>query len=221
MQKILIATPSYDGKVDVHYTNALLQTVLLGYQNEIEFMPLFMAYDSLVQRARNDLLAIAVESNVDGILWIDADMQWHPQWAVDLVKSGKDAVGLPVIKKSIEESYNVKCKPENLIVDADGYMKVDSIGTGFLYLSNKAFKHLWSKGKKYFSNNQERRWVFEVTIKNEDLYSEDTLMCEKLIKGGFDVYIDPAKTCSHIGTLKFTGNFLEFMIKVKEFNDNK
>jgi glycosyltransferase involved in cell wall biosynthesis len=221
MKKILIATPSYDGKVEVHYTNALLHTVLLGYQNQIEFMPLFMAYDSLVQRARNDLIATAVEHKFDGILWIDADMQWDPQWAVDLVNSGKDAIGLPVVKKSREESYNVKCEVENLVTDVNGLIKVQSIGTGFLYLSNKAFNYLWSKGKKYTSNNQERRWVFEVKIQDGDLFSEDTLMCDKLRKGGFDVYIDPSKTCNHIGPLMFSGDFLSFITRVKEFNDNK
>jgi len=78
VKKILIATPSYDGKVDVWYTSALHQTTLIGIEAGIYFHPVFMSYDALIQRSRNDLVALAVEQDFDGILWIDADIEWHP-----------------------------------------------------------------------------------------------------------------------------------------------
>lgn len=216
MKKILIATPSYDGKVDVWYASALHQTALLGMQSNIYFHPVFMSYDALIQRSRNDLLAIAVEQEFDGILWIDADMEWNPQWAIDVVNSNKDALGLPVIKKSIfEESYNVKCKPENLITNDEGFIKVESIGTGFFYMSKAAVKYLWDNSKAYVHNGAKRKWVFEVKIQDGDIISEDVLLCQKLRQGGFNIFIDPSKTCNHVGTLKFSGNFAEFINKIK------
>jgi hypothetical protein len=215
MKRVLIATPSYDGRVDVWYTSALHQTALLGIESQIYFHPIFMSYDALIQRSRNDLLALAVENNFDGVLWIDSDMEWNPQWAIDVVNSGKDVLGLPVIKKSIDsESYNVKCKPEDLITNDKGFIKVESIGTGFLYMSAAAIKYLWDNSEPYVHNNQDRRWVFEVKIENADIISEDVIVCKKLNEGGFDVFIDPSKTCNHIGTLKFVGNFAEFINKL-------
>ena len=216
MLNILIATPSYDGKVDVWYANSLTNTILYGLQNDISFHPLYMAYDSLVQRARNDLAAAAIEGGYDGILWIDSDMEWHPQWAVDAVLSGKDVLGLPVIKKSAyEEQYNIKAKPEQLVVE-DGLMKVDSVGTGFLYLSKDAITYLWDSSKAYVHGGVERRWIFEVKLQGGDIISEDTLMCQKLRKGKFSIFIDPSKTCNHIGIHKFQGNFVEFANRILE-----
>ena len=216
MRKILVATPSYDGKIDVWYANSLMNSVILGLQNEIVFQPVYMSYDALVQRARNDLMAIAVENDFDGILWIDADMEWDPMWALDVVNSGKDVLGLPVIKKSAtEESYNVKCNIEDLNTNEEGLIKVQSVGTGFLYMSKAAIMHLWDNSEAYVHNGQNRKWIFEVKIDNGDIISEDVIVCKKLNDAGFDVFIDPAKTCNHIGALKFSGNFAEFVDKVK------
>ena len=216
MKRVLVATPSYDGKVDVWYASALHQTTLLGAQEGIYFHPIFMSYDALIQRSRNDLVALAVEQDFDGILWIDADIEWAPQWAIEAVKSGKDALGLPCIKKSItEESYNVKCKPEDLIVNDEGLIKVESIGTGFLYLSKKAFTHLWDTSQPYTHNGKDKRWIFEVKIQDNDIISEDVLMCQKLREGGFEIFIDPKKTCNHMGQLKYGGDFAAFIEKIK------
>ena len=215
MKRLLIATPSYDGTVDVWYASALHQTTILGLQNEIYFHPVFMSYDALIQRSRNDLIAVAIEQDFDGILWIDGDIEWAPQWAIDAVNSGKDVFGLPCIKKSItEESYNIKCKPENLIVK-NGYIKVESVGTGFLYLSKQAFTYLWNNSQAYVHNGQNKRWIFEVKIQDGDIISEDVLLCQKLRQGGFNIFIDPSKTCNHVGTVKFSGNFAEFINKIK------
>ena len=216
MKKIMIATPSYDGKLEAWYTNALCQTILAGLQNDIEFLPLFMCYDALVQRARNDLVGVAIGAQCDGVLWIDADIDWEPSWAIDLVKSGKDVVGLPCIKKSLtEEQYNVKCDVPDLVVQ-DGYIKVQSVGTGFLYTSLKAIQHLWDSSEPYTHNNKQMKWVFEVGLKDGDIISEDVKMCEKLRNGGFDVYIDPSKTCGHTGPLRYVGDFEKFIPRVKE-----
>lgn len=212
MRKVLIATPSYDGRLDVWYVNALWRTIILGLQNDIELSPVFMSYDALIQRSRNDLLAVAKENEFDGILWIDSDIEWQPEWAIELINSGKDVIGLPCIKKSIAEQYNVKCKPEDLIVDNDGLIKVESVGTGFLYMSKSAIDKLWDSSEPYTHNGQERRWAFEVIIENGDIVSEDVLVCKKLQ----DVYINPAYTCNHIGSLKFEGNFANFIERIKE-----
>lgn len=213
MLRILIATPSYDGKVDVWYTSALHQTTLLGIQNEIYFHPVFMSYDALIQRSRNDLVALAKDQDFDGILWIDADIEWAPEWAIELVKSEKDVIGIPCIKKSLfEEAYNVKANPEDL---GEGIYPVLSVGTGFIFLSKKAYTHLWDTSEPYTHNGQEKRWIFSVGIEDGDIISEDVTMCKKLREGGFEIFIDSDKTCNHIGTLKYSGNFADFVKRLK------
>jgi hypothetical protein len=57
--------------------------------------------------------------------------------------------------------------------------------------------------------------VFEVKIQDGDIISEDVLMCQKLKDAGFEIWIDSDKTCNHIGTLKFVGNFADFVKRLK------
>ena len=214
MKKVLVATPSYDGTVDVWYASALHQTTLLGIENGIYFHPIFMSYDALIQRSRNDLVALAVNNDFDGILWIDADIEWNPQWAIEVVTSGKDVLGLPCIKKSItEEAYNVKADLAEL---GEGIFAVKSVGTGFLYLSKQAFTYLWDNSEPYVHNGQDKRWIFEVKLQDGDIISEDVLMCQKLREGGFEIFIDATKTCNHVGNLKYVGNFQNFVKRLKE-----
>lgn len=216
MKNILVATPSYDGKIDVWYANALHHTSIIGLKNDVLFHPVFMSYDALVQRSRNDLIAIAKENDFDGVLWIDNDIEWHPEWALEIVNAGKDVLGLPVIKKSaIDESYNIKCKIEDLIKDKDGLIEVESVGTGFLYMSKDAINALWDSATPYNHNGQNRRWIFEVKIQDGDIISEDVLACQRLRDLGFKIFIDPTKTCNHIGSLKFSGDFDKFIEKIK------
>ena len=216
MKRVLIATPSYDGTVDVWYASALHQTTILGLQNEIYFHPVFMSYDALIQRSRNDLVALAVEQEFDDIIWIDSDIEWNPEWLLKLLDYDVDVVGGTYPKKSLEERYPVKCKIEDLIVGENGLIKVESLGTGFLRLSKKAIQYLWDNSEPYIHNGQERRWIFEVKLQDGDIISEDVLMCQKLRDGGFDINLDPLMTCNHVGKLKFQGNFASFMERIKQ-----
>lgn len=216
MRKVLIATPSYDGKVSVYYANALADTIRLGLSEDIYFQAIYMSFDALIQRARNDLVALAIEAEFDDVLWIDSDMEWNPEWAVKFVKSELDVLGAPCIKKSIEEQYNVKCLPENLVPDEDGIIKAEAIGTGFLKMSKKAIQALWEAGEPYISSGQERRWIFDVEIQDGDLVSEDILVCKKLVAAGFDINVDSTITCFHVGVLNYRGDFANFVLRVAE-----
>ena len=216
MKKVLIATPSYDGKLDVWYVNALTESIKAGLGSGVLFQPIYMSYDALVQRARNDLLAVAIQNDFDDIIWIDSDMEWNPQWLLKLLSYEEDVVGGACVKKSVEEQYNVKCKPENLITNDQGLIEIEAIGTGFLRMSKKAFTYLWDNSEPYTSNDQDRRWAFDVKIIDGELVSEDILVCKKLVDGGFKIYLDPSMTCNHVGSLKFTGNFEQFVEKISQ-----
>ena len=215
MKKVLVATPSYDGKIDVWYANSLMSSIVLGLQNDIAFQPVYMSYDALVQRARNDLLAIAVENDFDDIIWIDSDIEWNPEWLLTLLNYEEDVVGGTYPKKAIVETYVVKCAPENLVENDKGLIEVESLGTGFLRMSKKAFTYLWDNSEAYVHNGQDRKWAFEVKLQDGDIISEDVLACQKLRDGGFTINLDPKMTCNHIGPLKFTGNFQEWVERLK------
>lgn len=207
----MIGTPSYDGRLDVWYVNSLMSTILVGRELGIEVIPVWVSFDSLVQRARNDTIAIALESGVDCLVFIDSDIEWTPDDFFKLVLSGKDVIGGTYRKKSDEEQYVLKIGCESK-VDEFGLLKVAGLGTGFMKISRQALLSLWAASEPYIDpkDNSEKRLVCNVVVDAGDLVSEDIHMCRQLSYLGYDVYLNTTITCNHVGTKKFTGNFSQW-----------
>jgi hypothetical protein len=206
MLKVLIATPAYDGRLDVWYTTSLVNSVRIAQDNGIFLHPVFMSYDALVQRARNDLFRLALE--YDAVIWIDSDLEWNPMWIMELLGSDKDVIGGTYRKKTDDaELYTVKT---NNIESKDGLIKVDGLGMGFVKMSKKAVQALWDASQPYQNEGREGRMICDIQIVDGQLCSEDVMLFTKLRGLGFDVWLDPRMTCCHIGTKKFFGNFEDF-----------
>jgi hypothetical protein len=203
----MIGSPSYSGNIDVWYTNSLVNTVKMSYNHDVEITPMWVSFDALIQRARNDTIHIALEGGFDDLIWIDTDIEWQPEWLFQLLDYPVDVVGGTYRKKGDREEYVVR--QPGLIDPRTGLMEVQGLGTGFLRLSRKAMQYLWDTNKPYIDkkDNKERRMIFDVIIANDDLMSEDIYALQKLIDGGFKIWMDPKMTCNHIGPYKFTGSF--------------
>ena len=67
-----------------------------------------MSYDSLVQRARNDLVRLALEDKFDDLIFMDSDQEWNPEWIFKLLEYKEDVIGGTVVKKSDKPVFNVK-----------------------------------------------------------------------------------------------------------------
>ena len=204
--KVLIATPAYDGRLDVWYTTSLVNSVRIAQDNGIFLHPVFMSYDALVQRARNDLFRLGLE--YDAVIWIDSDLEWNPMWIMELLGSDKDVIGGTYRKKTDDaELYTVKTKD---LTATDGLIKVDGLGMGFLKMSKKAVQALWDASQPYQNEGREGRMICDIQIVDGQLVSEDNVVTRKLADLGFDIWLDPRMTCCHIGTKKFYGNFEDF-----------
>ncbi len=213
MRRVLLGTPCFDGRPDAWYMHSVIQTIKVCAVRGIEIVPILMSYDAMVQRARNDLVKLALERGFDDLLFIDADEEWDPLWALALIEHDVDVVGGAVRKKTDDaELYNVRAASPFIPVERrTGLWLVDGIGTGFLRLSKRALQALWESAEPYRDNGSECRMVFNVAIVNGDLVSEDTFMCNTLKAAGFNIYLDPSFTVTHIGPKKFKGDFLTWV----------
>ena len=209
-RRVMIGTMSYDGRLDVFYVNALIET-LRKCPGNVSFAPIFMSYDSLLQRARNDTLAMALKNGFDDIVFIDSDISWEPEWLLRLLEYPVDVVGGTYRKKSDEsEMYVMRNIRNPATVDTrTGLMKVDGLGCGFIRLSRKAMQYLWDASEPY-EDRGEKRMIFEVLVEGNEIISEDMYMCAKLKRGGFDIFLDPRMCCDHVGIKKFQGNFVSW-----------
>ena len=212
-RKVMIATPSFDGRVDVWYASAVINAVRVAQANGIFLHPIFLSYDALIQRARNELVGLAIEGEYDDLIFIDSDIEFHPQWIMELLNCEKDVVGGTYRKKTDDaELYTIKTK--NLKVQ-NGLIKVESLGCGFLKLSSKAFKALWDSSQIYQNEGKVRRMIFNIDIVKDELCSEDVVMCNKLRELGFDIWLNPQMTCCHIGNKKFYGDISNYIERLQ------
>lgn len=216
MKRVLVATPTLDGKLDVWYTISLIETLRHESSIDYEIYPIFFSYDSLIQRSRNGAVKIALENDFDFLFFIDSDVEWTPSDFYKILEHEEDIVAGALIKKDLEnEDYTIKILNETLVTNENlSLIDADAVGTGFLKISKRALQTLWEISPSYTSLEQEFRMIFNVGIDDDGtLISEDYFMCKKWESIGEKVWVDPKVNCNHVGTIKFFGNFEEFLDK--------
>ena len=220
MTKILVGTPAHDGRLDVWYTNSLVNTVKMSFEKDVHVDPIYTSFDSLIQRARNSLFKIAVEEDYDYLFFIASDVEWEPEWFYRIIEYPEDIVGAELVKKSDDqEGYTCKLVNKKLeLNERKNLVKADAVGTGYLKFSKKAVHALWDNSPEY--KNEEKmddapdRLVCNVEIRNGILISEDYVLCKKAKDLGFDLWLDPTITINHMGPKKFIGNIDKFLQKL-------
>ena len=91
---IIFLTPCYNSSLYCTYTESLLQTMFMCKDLGIEATVHFCRNDSLVTRARNNLIAKAMHiKTATHFMFIDADITWNPFDIVKLLVADKHIVG--------------------------------------------------------------------------------------------------------------------------------
>jgi len=208
MKKILIASPCLDQKVDAYFVHSLCESIKLGIKNNLDIRCVFLANESILPMARNELFNLAYHENYDTMVFIDDDETWDEKFLIDILLSKKDVITVPVVNKSDEEiSFNVWVSKNKEVDPDDGYMKVDKTGTGFLKLSRKVFVDLWESNTELFFRNRKIRNICEYTYENGSFVGEDITLCKKIKELGYTIWCNPHHTVSHIGNKMYKGNF--------------
>ena len=92
--KLCILTPCYGGQCHVNYVICLMKTLELFREFNIEVRVEFCKNDSLVSRARNNLMARAMsDPTVTHAMFIDSDITWNPLDIIKMLKTEKELIG--------------------------------------------------------------------------------------------------------------------------------
>lgn len=210
MKKVLIATPCLDQKVDAYYVHSLCESIKLGLKHDLEINAVFLANESILPMARNELFSLAYHQNYDTMVFIDDDEYWNEQVLIDILLSDKDVITVPVVNKGDKDiAYNIVL-PNTLEVDkTDGYIKTLKTGTGFLKMSRKVFVDLFESNTEVGFRGKKLRNICEYGIHVDDFVGEDITLSRKITELGYTIWINPHHTVSHIGNKMYKGNFIK------------
>ena len=147
---LIILTPCYNSSLYAGYTESLLKTMFMCKDLNIPTTVYFCRNDSLVSRARNNLIAKAMNTlDATHFLFIDADITWDPHDILKLLLSDKPIVGgIYPIKNyqwekvvenpdMIRQLLDRKKKSQiDSLVPNDEYVKMNMVRYNINYVSN-------------------------------------------------------------------------------------
>ena len=190
-QQVMIATPLYGGMAQAAYMRSILDLVILLRDSGIGVEWRYLAHESLIPRARNGLVHIFLHDcpTCTHLLFVDADIGFKAPDVLAMLRSGKEVVGAPYVKKGVNwknVAAAVKAQPDEppaSLAQVMGYyvinfaagtqeisldkpVEVKEIGTGLLLISRPVFHRLAAAypQRRYYPDEEEdnstRVWAF-------------------------------------------------------------
>jgi hypothetical protein len=171
---LYILTPSYGGSVFVNYMCSLIQTIDLCNKLGVKIHVEFCKNDSLVSRARNNLVAKAMyDKEMTHIMFIDSDISWDAMDVFKLLLSEKELIGgiyplkhyyweklLPFTSNSTEFTEKSKINPlEKWLDKYDNNPKLQAIVDKNTFLQHQLLKYNFNHHSNYLTVYENRMEV--------------------------------------------------------------
>ena len=213
-----IAMPCYGGMVCEATMTSLLRFVLLAQQSGLNWSLDTMVNESLVTRARNNLMAkLMTNKEATHFLFIDSDIRFDPQSILRMIAYDKDVIGGLYPKKTLPINYVINLLPETKI--QGDIFTVDTMGTGFLMFKRDVYEKLIAAhpttkyaddvglGRNGVDYEKFMYAIFDCKIDDQGHYlSEDWLFCRRWRELGGEIWADSKALLSHLGAYEFAGD---------------
>ena len=210
-----IGIPCYGGMVSEPTMTSFLRFVLLAGQAGLNWSLDTMVNESLVTRARNNLMAkMMTNTTATHFMFIDADIRFQPESILQMIACDKEVIGGLYPKKALPVNYVINLKPETKI--QGDIFTVDTTGTGFLLFKRTVYEKMIAQfpetkyvddvglGKQYEPMMYS---IFDCKIDARGHYlSEDWLFCRRWQDMGGEIWVHSKVLLNHIGHYEFAGD---------------
>ncbi len=174
--------------------------------------------ESIIARARNIALKTFLQSQATHLLFIDSDMGWDPDAALQLLASGKDLVAVAGPRKQHPVSFcALLAGPPVEACPETGLLRAAYVGTGFMLISRACAQKMWDEYPElaYLDGDQnlEFRALFDTEVREKRYWSEDYTFCHRWREIGGDVWVDPRIRLEHVGNFVYAGKFQDAFAK--------
>lgn len=210
-----IGIPCYGGMVSEPTMTSLLRFILLAQQAGLNWSLDTMVNESLVTRARNNLMAKMMSNpQATHFMFIDADIRFQPESILMMMACDKDVIGGLYPKKALPVNYVINLQPQTKI--QGDIFTVDTMGTGFLLFKREVYERLIAAhpDTKYVDDvglgkqfEPMMYSIFDCKIDERGHYlSEDWLFCRRWQELGGEIWAHSKVLLNHVGHYEFAGD---------------
>lgn len=186
-----------------------------GRQAGISSEIVFETQCSLIISGRNSLVADFLESDATDMVFIDSDIGWEPESLLRLLRHPVSMVAGIYRKKAPEKIYAAEFEnPNNIEVDPEtGLLKAKGVATGFLRLRRDCLEAMINAYPelKIKDKGQEQYALFDTSLSNGRMISEDYTFCRRWTAIGGTIWVDPTIDLHHYGMTSFTGSLMSVL----------
>lgn len=207
---IMIATPAFNGLVNIQYALSLSYTMGMLQQQNIKVSPLVVPSGSLLVAERNRLLEAFWNSGATHILCIDSDLGWPPQAILAMLEQNKEFVAgvYPARGKTNSFTFRPALNEIGAIVQEKHLLKMEYIPAGFMLITREAigkmrdkFPETFYKPKDERSDAESAYCLFNTEVLDGEFWGEDYVFCRRARQAGIDIWVDPLIQFDHAGTI--------------------
>jgi hypothetical protein len=157
--------------------------------------------------ARNELFNLAYKQKYDAMVFIDSDESWDAQHLINILLRPEPVISIPVVNKDDQKiDFNVfvdHTKPAG----SQGLVPAIKTGTGFLKLDRCVIEDLWSSNPELLFRGHLLRNICEYKYVDGSFMGEDIALSQKILELGYDIWIYPDHTVSHVGNKMYKGTW--------------
>ena len=227
MATVYLATPCYGGMVTAGYALSLLRAVKHCEQAGVGLEIATSSGDSLVTRARNNMLALFMASKATHLLFVDADITFPAEAIVSLVESNYPVCGVTYPKKTQQgepPGYVInflETTRGRIKLEQDWFIRCEYLGTGFLMIKREVIEqmqaahpelkcHIEVMPKGVSADHMYA--LFDTMIAADGRHlSEDWAFCERWKQLGGAVHCCLKHNLNHTGTHTWRGDMAAWM----------
>lgn len=216
---IYVATPAYDGKVDVDYSQSLAEAAFCCPLYQVYFSAAVMGNGAFIDLARNLFVKWFLDdkdaAGYTHLFFIDSDLKFEPRAFIGLARSGLPICAGAYRKRQEKEEYPVHLAPHpevgGLWVE-DGWVMANRVATGFLCISREVLQEMAADAPKLNMEGQDGPVprLFYTFVNDKDQFTgEDYAFCDDYVKR----YKKPIPVWPDMDFVhgKFKGNFHKFL----------
>jgi hypothetical protein len=207
---VMIATPAYDGKVNIQYAISLSNTMHLLQLHGIQVSPLITASGSLIVAERNRIIQAFWQSGCTHLLCIDSDLGWPPQAVLAMIDQNKEFIAGVYPARGDKNSFIFRptLNEDGAIIQEKHLLSMQYIPAGFMLITRSCIEKMRNKFPELYyepkdaKNNPEPGFCFFNTeVYEGEFWGEDFVFCRNARNAGVEIWVDPLIQFDHAGTV--------------------